>query len=92
MGVFGWSYPPGCSGPDTGDTICAVCGRDQELDQCICPECTECGTKGDPDCYAHHGMIRNQEQIESRAKVEAQWAADAESEFKAEQAAALLVD
>jgi hypothetical protein len=28
MGKFGWSYPPGCSGPpdeDVDDTICARC-------------------------------------------------------------------
>lgn len=35
-------------------------------------------------------MERSQEQIESHAKVEAQWAADAEAEFKAAQAAEQL--
>ena len=87
MSVFGWSYPPGCSGPEECDTTCAVCGRDQELNQCICPECPECGSHGDPVCYEQHGMERSQEQIASRAKIESQWAADAKAEFNAEQAA-----
>lgn len=29
-GIFGWSYPPGCSGPpddDYDDSICAWCGK-----------------------------------------------------------------
>lgn len=83
MGVFGGSYPPGCSGPPEADFTCGVCGRDQELGQCICPECPECGAQGDPECYEVHGLIRTQEQIKSRAQVEAQWRADAEAEARA---------
>jgi hypothetical protein len=29
MSIFGWSYPPGCSGPpdeDAADDVCAWCG------------------------------------------------------------------
>ena len=65
------------------DTTCDVCGRDQELNQCICPECPECGSRGDPVCYEHHGMKRSQEQIESRTKIESQWGDDAKAESKA---------
>lgn len=31
MGIFGWSYPPGCSGPpedDYDDTVCYFCGAE----------------------------------------------------------------
>lgn len=49
-GIFGWSYPPGCSGPpDDNEGPCQVCGQG-EVD-CICPECPECGAFGDPKCY-----------------------------------------
>lgn len=42
MGIFGWSYPPGCSGtPYDEDPPCAACGLDP--DQCECPICPECG-------------------------------------------------
>ena len=38
--MFGWSYPPGCSGPPEDDTICEVCGGDAEKELenggCIC--------------------------------------------------------
>lgn len=42
--TFGWSYPPGCSGPPgdegVGDGICEVCGGNYEKDQkdggCLC--------------------------------------------------------
>lgn len=67
MGKFGWSYPPGCSGPpDDGDDICIVCGK--TVDDCICPECPECGTAGDPACYQNHGLVLTQEQIDSKEK------------------------
>ena len=60
-GIFGWSYPPGCSGPpdDGPEPPCQMCG---ELEgKCKCPECTvkvqdhdgafrECGTVG---CLEH---------------------------------------
>jgi hypothetical protein len=54
MGIFGWSYPPGCSGPPDDDYPCEVCG--QFVDDCICPECPECGSFGDPLCYQKHGL------------------------------------
>lgn len=52
--VFGWSYPPGCSGPPDYDGPCDVCG--QNFDNCICPECPICEVYGDPDCYKTHGL------------------------------------
>jgi hypothetical protein len=60
-GIFGWSYPPGCSGPpdDGPEPPCQMCGEYE--DKCPCPECpvevtlengfkTECGTVG---CLKH---------------------------------------
>jgi hypothetical protein len=63
MGKFGWSYPPGCSGPPEPDYgPCGCCGR--ELDECICPECPECGATGDPACYVNHGLEYTKDQLE----------------------------
>lgn len=51
-GIFGWSYPPGCSGPPDDGDYCEVC---KKLDvECICPTCPECGDVGNPDCYPDH--------------------------------------
>lgn len=38
-GIFGWSYPPGCSGPpdDGPEPPCQMCGEYEE--KCKCPEC-----------------------------------------------------
>jgi hypothetical protein len=71
--IFGWSYPPGCSGPPEYDEEpCEICG--EHIDNCICPECPVCGAVGDPLCYkakphpygkyypGHHGMVRTEEQ------------------------------
>ena len=59
--IFGWSYPPGCSGPpDEDEGPCEVCGL--EIDNCICPECPECESYGDPHCYIHHSLRRTEEQ------------------------------
>jgi len=59
--IFGWSYPPGCSGPpDCDDQPCDVCG--ESMEDCFCPECPECGTVGDPYCYINHGLKRTEEQ------------------------------
>lgn len=71
MGIFGWSLPPGCGSlPGEEDPgPCQVCGKDE--DHCICPECPECGTVGDPKCYENHGMIRTIEQIDGFYKIEA---------------------
>ena len=48
---------------------CNVCGKG--VDDCICPECLGCGAVGDPYCYGQHGLVRSQEQIDSRAEAEA---------------------
>jgi len=50
MGIFGWSYPPGCSSVpgDEPDPPCALCGEDPDV--CKCPECPECGEIG---CVEH---------------------------------------
>lgn len=73
MGIFGWSYPPGCSSlPDDEDYPCGTCGKFE--DKCICPECPECGTVGDPRCYIHHGMKYQQAQIDSLKEEEEFWA------------------
>ena len=37
MPNFGWSYPPGCSGPPEADTECYSCGA--EMNWGICDEC-----------------------------------------------------
>ncbi|MDA8139796.1 MAG: hypothetical protein M0036_14190 [Desulfobacteraceae bacterium] len=65
--IFGWSYPPGCSGPpdDDGVAPCEICG--EPIDNCICPVCPVCGAFGDPDCYLVHGMRRTEEQKLGRA-------------------------
>ena len=68
MGIFGWDYPPGCSGTPFDDPrFCDVCGKDAESsrDGCICHECPECGEVGRPECYEEHGMTRTPEQIAS---------------------------
>ena len=55
MGIFGWSYPPGCSGPPDDDIYCAVCCL---IDgNCICFECEICGEAGNPDCYVDKNGI-----------------------------------
>ena len=63
--IFGWSYPPGCSGPpDEYEGPCFACG--QFIDNCICPECPECGEVGNPSCYGRpgHGLRLTNEQID----------------------------
>lgn len=61
MGIFGWSYPPGCSGPpDDFDGPCEICG--EMFDNCECLECPVCESIGDPRCYLEHGMRRTEEQ------------------------------
>jgi hypothetical protein len=73
--LFGWSYPPGCSGPPTDDNDgpCEVCG--EHIDNCICPECPVCGECGNPDCYIHHGLRRTEEQKFSLTCAEREWEA-----------------
>lgn len=54
MGIFGWSYPPGChSVPGDGpEPPCGLCGKDVDTGKnpCSCPECPTCGTCG---CIEH---------------------------------------
>ena len=65
--IFGWSYPPGCSGPpDEEPGPCTQCGR-SEYD-CICPECPICESVGDTECYEKHGLKLNDEQIDGLIK------------------------
>lgn len=77
-GIFGWSYPPGCSGPpDEGPLICDVCGGDVDRDECICPECPFCGACGDPGCYvgkdAGHWLVESPEQVAQMARKMREW-------------------
>jgi hypothetical protein len=66
MGMFGWSYPPGCSGsPYDGLDYCEVCGN--SVDDCVCPKCPICHEYGDPACYDEtsehfHGLVLDEEQ------------------------------
>lgn len=81
MGLFGWSYPPGCSGPPEEESFCQVCGK--EVDDCICPECPVCGETGAENCYIEHALVKNNQQIESKRLAEEFWkkSADAEAEY-----------
>jgi len=72
--IFGWSYPPGCSGPPDEEGPCYLCGQD--VDHCICPECPVCGAVGDHLCYLDHGLHRTEEQKFSLEVAERQWAED----------------
>jgi hypothetical protein len=58
-------------GPHEDEYPCDICGN--SVDDCICPECPECGTVGDPLCYKEHGLIRSNEQVESLAKWNSYW-------------------
>jgi len=72
-GIFGWSYPPGVTSvPGDYDEPCEVCGGMPD-DDCICPECPECGAYGDPFCYENHGMIKTQMQKDYLAVKEKEW-------------------
>jgi predicted amidophosphoribosyltransferase len=68
MGIFGWSYPPGCNGPPEDDETCFVCGGQIDT-TCLCTECPECGDTGNPDCFTEHGMIKTREQIEQATRI-----------------------
>lgn len=76
--VFGWSLPPGCTHAmiedQFADRPCAICG--QWPDDCICPECPQCGEYGNPHCYEEHGLVRTEEQIKSLADREKAWDLD----------------
>jgi len=46
---------------------CAVCAKD--VDNCICPECRQCDSQGDPRCYAVEASCQlklSREQVLSR--------------------------
>jgi len=89
-GLFGWDYPPGCSGPPEPDGPCDVCGSD--LDACCCPACPTCHVVGRPSCYgpAGHGLTLTAEQRESQDR--AKLAADLEAERADRDAEAYAAD
>jgi len=74
MSAFGWSLPAGVTQRQIDaafgrpDEMCCVCGHD--IDDCICPTCSVCGTQGDPKCYEAHGLSRSLAQITGRAVAE----------------------
>ena len=76
MGIFGWSLPAGCGTlpGEEDEGPCLVCGN--HIDDCICPECQECGDVGNPSCYSLHGLVRTSEQVASLAAAEERWAND----------------
>lgn len=82
MGKSDWYYDPPFE-----ETYCEVCGA-ADVDDCICPECLNCGSQGDPSCYDPKakfpcGLIRSEAQIASlKAAIDAAEAeAAAEAEF-----------
>jgi len=73
--VFGWHYPPGCSGPpDIYDMPCALCLESE--DRCCCPECPECQAVGDYNCYENHGMRLSLKQHQTMQRVRAELKAE----------------
>jgi hypothetical protein len=60
--IFGWSYPPGCSGTPFDDGyFCEVCWKPES--QCDCPECPECGSVGRAECYTEGHMIMSPDRV-----------------------------
>ena len=58
-----------------------MCGKN--VDRCICPECSVCGTQGDPQCYDQdrgHGLVRTSSQVESLRVEKDKWEAIAQAE------------
>lgn len=78
MSLFGWSYPPGCTGPPDEPILCEVCGLE---DDCICPECPVCGEQGNPACYDTHGLVRTAKQVQARDEAEARMRVDLEPDY-----------
>lgn len=70
----GFNLPPGCSVSDLPGNQpvgpCMCCGLDPEsadpIFGCICPECDECGSVGDPACYPAHGLKYSVRQVVGR--------------------------
>ena len=101
MGIFGWSYPPGChSVPGDENVPCSVCGGMDVNPQhvrpgvyaCICPECPGCSDFGNPDCYkpvaeGGHGLVLSEAQ-----KAQAQEVLKAQEKRDEEEAAAYAED
>lgn len=86
MTIFGWSLPPGCHTlpGEEPEGPCDVCGQD--VDYCICPECSECGSVGDITCYIDHGLRRSEEQKFLREITDRQLEAELKSYWKNEEA------
>lgn len=89
--IFGWSYPPGCSGPPDDPEFCEVCGND--VDSCVCPECKVCGEVGRPSCYKDHGMVMDVQQLTAKVAAdkrqkeeEERWERRAEEELEGDAA------
>ena len=56
MGIFGWSYPPGCSGPpEDVEGPCYICGK--MADDCICEPCEEHGEQGCLSCVSTGNLL-----------------------------------
>lgn len=80
--IFGWSYPPGCSGPPDEEPICVICNGNVDANECVCHECPVCGSYGDPYCYEHHGMVQTFKQIKQSMYFEMLWEEEAKGEAK----------
>lgn len=71
--MSGWNLPPGvttqmidaqfASGP------CECCGYDVDSGECVCPECPECESVGDPECYKKHGLKYNKAQLLGKSQL-----------------------
>ena len=91
MGIFGWSYPAGCSGPpDDEQLYCDICYGSVigvTAVKCICPECDVCGEVGNPDCYASKGKVNHGLEMSIAVKEHREKALKLEEEYvKAEKA------
>jgi hypothetical protein len=48
---------------------CPICSGGE--DDCVCPDCPECGERGNPICYREHGMMVSDFQRAHKEAVEA---------------------
>lgn len=46
---------------DEDEGPCIICGK--SVDDCICPECPDCGCQGDPTCYRLHRVKLTMPQV-----------------------------